>query len=69
MRKIIYILVCMLAFSACDEGFEELNVNPTKPVQVDAKNKFSAIQLFTSGERYENWRANLIYCSTMMQHI
>jgi len=28
----------------------------------------AAIQLYTSGERYENWRANLIYSSTMMQH-
>ena len=68
MKKTIYILLFALIFSACDEGFEELNVNPTKPVQVSAKNKLTASQLYTSGERYENWRAGLIYSSVMMQH-
>jgi len=69
MKKVTLILLVLLVFGSCDNGFEELNVDPTKPTQVDARNKFTAIQLFTSGERYENWRANLIYCSTMMQHI
>ncbi len=68
MKKSIYILLFALIFSACDDGFEELNVNPTKPSQVSVNNKLTATQLFTSGERYENWRANLIYQSTMMQH-
>ena len=69
MKKSIYIVLFAFILSACDRGFEELNVNPTKPVQVDVKNKLSATQLFTSGQRYENWRANLIYSSTMIQHI
>ena len=69
MKKLLYIILFALVISACDSGFEELNIDPTKPVQVDAKNKFTAIQLNTSGERYENWRANLIYCSTMIQHL
>jgi hypothetical protein len=30
---------------------------------------WTATQLRMSGERYEAWRANLIYQSTMMQHI
>ncbi len=68
MRKIIYILLTVLVLGACDDGFEALNVNPTKPTQIDPANKLTAIMLFTSGERYENWRANLIYSSTMMQH-
>ena len=68
MKKIIYITILALVFSACDKGFDQLNVDPTKPSQVGAQTKLSAIQLYTSGERYENWRANLIYCSTMMQH-
>lgn len=68
MKKFIYILLSVLILGACDEGFEELNVNPTKPVQVDVRNKLTATLLYTSGERYENWRANLIYSSTMMQH-
>jgi len=57
-----------LVLGSCDEGFEDLNVDPTKPSQVPVTSKLTATQLFTSGERYENWRANLIYQSTMMQH-
>ncbi|PCJ95524.1 MAG: SusD/RagB family nutrient-binding outer membrane lipoprotein [Flavobacteriaceae bacterium] len=68
MKKSIYILLFALVFSACDKGFEELNVNPTKPVQVDLSNKLTAAQKFLSSERYDNWRAGLIYQSTMMQH-
>lgn len=68
MKKSIYILLFALVFSACDNGFEDLNVDPTKPSQVSVANKLTAAQLFTSGERYENWRAGLIYSSTMMQH-
>ncbi|HMB61768.1 MAG TPA: SusD/RagB family nutrient-binding outer membrane lipoprotein [Eudoraea sp.] len=68
MKKVIYILSFVLFLGACDQGFEELNVNPTKPVQVDVANKLTALQKFISSERYDNWRANLIYQSTMMQH-
>ncbi len=58
-----------LVFSACDDGFDELNVNPTKPPQIAAANKLTAVQKFISSERYDNWRAGMIYQSTMMQHI
>ena len=68
MKKILFILSFALVLGSCDEGFEDLNVNPTKPSQVPVTSKLTAAQLFTSGERYENWRANLIYQSTMMQH-
>ncbi|MCK4561357.1 MAG: SusD/RagB family nutrient-binding outer membrane lipoprotein [Flavobacteriaceae bacterium] len=68
MKKIIYILFFALTLGACDDGFEELNVNPTKPSQIDVRNKMTAVQLYTSGRRYESWRVNLIYSSTMMQH-
>ncbi len=68
MKKTIYILLFALVFSACDKGFDEININPTKPSQIDVRNKMTAVELFTSGRRYESWRANLIYSSTMMQH-
>lgn len=64
----MYLLSFVLVLSACDQGFDELNVNPTKPVQVDVTNKLTAAQKFLSSQRYDNWRANLIYQSTMMQH-
>lgn len=69
MKKIIYIAFIALFLGSCDQGFDELNVNPTKPVQVSVANKLTAAQKFISSERYDNWRANLIYQSTMMQHI
>lgn len=69
MKKIIYtVLVVLLVFTSCDNGFEELNVNPTKSAQIAPQSKLTATMLRTSGERYEAWRANLIYQSTMMQH-
>ena len=69
MKKSIYILLFALFLGACDDGFDELNVNPAKPVQVSLSSKLTAAQKFMSSERYDNWRANLIYQSTMMQHI
>ncbi len=60
--------VCLMLFSSCDAGFEELNVNPTQADQVDPNFKLTNIQVRISGERYENWRTNLIYSSVMMQH-
>jgi len=70
MKKTIVTLIAfMLVFVACDNGFEDLNQDPTKSSQIDATSKFTATQLKTSGERYEAWRANLIYQSTMMQHL
>ncbi len=68
MKKSIFIVLFALLISACDKGFEDLNVNPTKPTQVSVANKLTAAQLFASSERYDNWRAGLIYQSTMMQH-
>ena len=58
----------MLALPACD-NFGDLNVNPVEADQIDPDFKITDIELRISGERYENWRANLIYSSTMMQHL
>ncbi len=69
MKKSIYILLfALLVSSACDDGFAEMNVDPNRPVQVDLNNKLTAVITYISGERYENWRAQLIYQSVMMQH-
>ena len=62
------LMLCLLLFSACDAGFEDLNVNPTQANQIDPNFKLTNIQVRISGERYENWRTNLIWSSTMMQH-
>lgn len=72
MKKIYLILtVFTFIFTGCDfdEGFEEMNVDPTKAAQVDVNNKFASVFLRTSGGRYENWRASLIYSSQIVQHM
>jgi hypothetical protein len=68
MKKSIYILLVALIFGACDNGFDELNVDPTKPSRIDIGNKLTSVQVDLSSQRYDAWRANLIYQSTMMQH-
>ena len=60
--------VSLLMLASCDAGFEEMNVNPTQASQVDPNFKLTNIQVRISGERYENWRTNLIYSSVMIQH-
>lgn len=62
----------LLLFASCDsvdDHFEDLNIDPTEADQIDPNFKLTDIQLRISGERYENWRTNLIYSSTMMQHL
>lgn len=54
--------------TSCDDGFDELNVDPTSSPEINPQFQFTWVQLRTSGGRYENWRASLIYSSMMMQH-
>ncbi len=61
-------LCLSLLLASCDSGFEELNVNPTQADQINPDFKVTNLQVQISGERYENWRTNLIYSSTMIQH-
>jgi hypothetical protein len=69
IKLTLSLMLVSLVFVSCDDGFEELNVNPTQANEIDPGFQFTYVQLQTSGERYENWRAVLIYSSTMMQHL
>ena len=66
--KYIFLLValCTVQFS-CDDGFDEINTNPNAANEINPDFQFSYCQLTTSGERYENWRAVLIYSSVNMR--
>ena len=68
LKKISVLAAIAILFASCDAGFEEMNVNPTLASQIDPNFKLTNIQLRISGERYENWRTNLIYSSVMIQH-
>ena len=72
MKNKIYtalFLVSILLLQSCDDNFEEINIDPTTAAEVDLSYKFPSAVLYASGQRYESWRANLIYSSTMVQHI
>ncbi|MBL7804387.1 MAG: SusD/RagB family nutrient-binding outer membrane lipoprotein [Saprospiraceae bacterium] len=69
-------LVLLLALMAqgCTKDFEEINTDPTA-ASADIYNPnylLTRAQLGYMGSTdfaYETWRVNLIYCSTMMQHL
>jgi len=68
--KTILVSFGLLFFcSSCDDNFAEINTNQTQAISINPNFQFSWAQLRTSGGRYENWRANLIYQSMMMQHL
>ncbi len=63
--------LCIPLFTSCDsmqDNFEEMNINPQQADELDPEFQLTYNQLQTSGERYEAWRTNLIYSSTMIQH-
>ena len=63
------ILLVALSFNACNtDALTDLNQDPTVAAEIDPGYIMAYTQLRISGERYENWRAVLIYQSTMIQH-
>ena len=65
----ILLLLVMFTQTSCDNGFAELNTNPQSATSINPNFQFTWTQLRTSGGRYENWRAGLIYSSMMVQHM
>lgn len=61
--------VVMLAHTSCDDDFATINTNPQVATSIDPGFQITWTQLRTSGGRYENWRAGLIYSSMMIQHM
>ncbi|QDO93361.1 SusD/RagB family nutrient-binding outer membrane lipoprotein [Formosa sediminum] len=52
MKKILILLAVVAIFGSCDEGFDELNVNPTTATDLDPSTKLTYIQLYTGGSSY-----------------
>lgn len=70
MKKILIILVIVLSFGSCDSGFEELNVNPTKPIQLAPGTKLTFIQLYTGGSSYVAYLfSNVIHLMQNVQQL
>lgn len=69
-NKILLVLVALLVIqTSCDDGFAEINTNPQTAIEINPNFQMPWVQLRTSGGRYENWRAGLIYSSMMIQHM
>lgn len=66
----LYLLAGLILVSAngCDKGFTELNVNPTQASELDPGFQLTRIMVTMSNNRYEYWRAQYIYSSTIIQH-
>lgn len=75
MKSIKYIfsallIVALLPLQGCDtENLHDLNINPTVAEEMNPGFILAYTQLQTSGERFENWRTQLIYQSTMIQQL
>ncbi|MFT5885089.1 MAG: hypothetical protein ACI9IP_001549 [Arcticibacterium sp.] len=62
------VLACF-TFGSCDEDkLTELNVNKNASTDIDLSYLLAYGQTRVAGSRYESWRTNLIYSSTMIQH-
>lgn len=70
MKKIIILLAIFITMGSCDNGFEEINVNPTKPTQLDPSTKLTFIQLYTGGSSYVAYLFwNVIHLMQNIQHL
>lgn len=63
-----WLTAIMILLPACDnEALLDLNENPNASSEIDLSYLLAFGTLQIAGDRYENWRGNLIYCSTMIQ--
>lgn len=70
MKKIIIILITVIFIGSCDNGFEEINVNPTKPTQLSPSTKLTFVQLYTGGSSYvASLFYNMIHLMQYVQHL
>lgn len=80
MKKLILITgliaaVVLMLSTGCDKNFVGINTDPEHltAASMSYPTLFTSAELITSGNSdgngYEDWRGNLIYCSTMIQHL
>ncbi|WP_034920510.1 SusD/RagB family nutrient-binding outer membrane lipoprotein [Gillisia sp. CAL575] len=70
MKKILIILIMVFVTGSCDDGFDEINVNPTKPTQLDPSTKLTYTQLYTGGSSYvAHLFYNVIHLMQNVQHL
>ncbi|MFS4466734.1 SusD/RagB family nutrient-binding outer membrane lipoprotein [Maribacter sp. 2210JD10-5] len=67
-RFSILFTIFFVMVTSCDDGFEDINENPNASTSLAPQPKLVNTLLRTSGDRFENWRGNLIYSSLFIQH-
>ncbi len=68
-RYLAILAALMLVAPACsNDDLLDLNIDPNSSSDIDMTFLFATGIMETAGSRYESWRANLIYSSTMIQH-
>lgn len=71
IRFPILLGVCLLGLTACDSldsRLKDVNTDPTVESDLNPEFQLTGVQLKAAGGRFESWRNNLIYNSTMIQH-
>ncbi|RXJ50045.1 SusD/RagB family nutrient-binding outer membrane lipoprotein [Gelidibacter gilvus] len=66
-KHIIAIVTILVAFSSCTKDFDTLIEDPIA-LSPNPDGQLSFVQLSMSGDRYYQWRANLIYSGGFVQH-
>jgi hypothetical protein len=62
-------ILATFSLGSCDEDkLTELNINKNASTDIDLSYLLAYGQTRVAGSRYESWRTNLIYSSTMIQH-
>lgn len=66
-KHILTILSILTVFSSCTEDFDTLIKDPVA-ISANPDGQLTFVQLSISGDRYDQWRANLLYSSYFIQH-
>lgn len=61
-------IVSAMTFTACDEGFEDLNKNPNALIDPAPKSMFTLAEIYIDGQDYSNTRGNNGYAAQIVQH-
>lgn len=66
--SLLVAVISVTMLSACESGFEEMNVNPTQAESIHPRFLLPTIELSVNGMGYDAWRGNAILTSAFVQH-
>lgn len=66
-KHLLIAIISSIAVTSCTEDFAELEKDPVA-LSANPNGQLSFIELSMSGQRYDQWRANLIYSGGFVQH-